>query len=140
MNQNPHRYDDMLNLPHHVSKNHPQMSIYNRAAQFSPFQALTGYEDSVNEAARFVDTQAELTEDQKLILDQKLQYIISHAKEPPLLTVVYFVPDALKNGGSYESLTGHYKGYHPIKRVIGIYTESETKVIHVNDISDIQIL
>lgn len=102
-------YNDIINLPHHVSKKHPQMSLLDRAAQFSPFAALTGHEDAINETARLVDEKIILDEDEKAILDGKLQEIKAHLSEEPKVSVTYFKPDALKQGGSYETVCGGVK-------------------------------
>ena len=99
-------YEDIIGLPHHVSTVHPQMSIYDRAAQFSPFAALTGHEAAIQETARLTEEQAELNEDKKEELNEKLQELIAHAEEHPTVTVTYFKPDDRKEGGKYETVTG----------------------------------
>ena len=112
MNENPndpHRYDDMLALPHHVSLAHPQMPLANRAAQFAPFAALTGYGAAVNETARLTDQRLELDDDQKLLLNDKLQLIQESLRERPVVTVTFFQPDAVKAGGAYVTVTGTIK-------------------------------
>jgi len=101
---NEHRYDDIINLPHHVSKTRPQMSIHDRAAQFSPFAALTGYDDAVEETARLTDEQTELSEDTRNRLDEMLRLIADRIDEQPEIEVTYFVPDDLKEGGRYVTL------------------------------------
>ena len=105
-NQDPHRYDDMLDLPHHVSKTHPQMPLAARAAQFSPFAALVGYEEQIEEAARWTDAQRALSEQAQAALDLRLQWVQEHLAEQPALAITYFVPDARKAGGRYERITG----------------------------------
>lgn len=101
---NEHRYDDIINLPHHVSKTRPQMPMHDRAAQFSPFAALTGYDDAVEETARLTDEQAELSEDTRNKLDEMLRLIADRIDEQPEVEVTYFVPDKLKDGGRYVTL------------------------------------
>ena len=101
---NEHRYDDIINLPHHVSKTRPQMSMHDRAAQFSPFAALTGYDDAVEETARLTDEQCELSEDARNKLDKTLRLIADRIDEQPEIEVTYFVPDELKDGGRYVML------------------------------------
>lgn len=81
------RYDDIINLPHHVPSTRPQMPMIDRAAQFMPFRALTGYEDAVQEAARLTDERPELTEDEKSILDRKLQSLADRISSKPQITV-----------------------------------------------------
>lgn len=102
-------YEDIIGLPHHVSTVHPQMSIYDRAAQFSPFAALTGHEAAIQETARLTEEQAELNEDKKEELNEKLQELIAHSEEHPTVTVTYFKPDDRKEGGKYETVTGIFR-------------------------------
>ena len=103
------RYDDIIDLPHHVSTTHHRMSMLERAAQFQPFRALTGYEDAVRETARLTDDQVELTEDEKALLDGKLQRLADNLASHPLVTVTYFQPDKKKAGGAYVTATGQLK-------------------------------
>ena len=95
-------YEDIINLPHHVSAVHPPMPLSDRAAQFAPFAALTGYGEVIKETARQTDRKPELTEDEKQALDYKLQMAVSLPGEKPMVTVTYFVPDRKKAGGSYH--------------------------------------
>ena len=97
--QNSHKYDDIIHLPHHVSKNHPRMSPMNRAAQFMPFAALTGHEEAIQETARLTDSFVELDEDRKAQLNQQLLMIREHLA----------LPDEKKTGGTYASLRGRIK-------------------------------
>jgi hypothetical protein len=100
------RYEDILHLPHHVSTVHPQMARADRAAQFAPFAALTGHGAAIRETARLTDAQEELDEDVRLVLDEKLQYLLEHLAGRPVITVTFFRTDEKKAGGSYESVTG----------------------------------
>lgn len=102
-------YEDIICLPHHISKKHPQMSLLDRAAQFSPFAALTGHEDAIKETARLTDERINLDEDEKAMLDAKLQEIKAHLKERPQISITYFKPDGNKEGGSYEVICGRVK-------------------------------
>lgn len=111
-------YGDIIDRPHHVSKKRPQMSRLNRAAQFSPFAALTGYDDLVRESARTTDSRIELTEDDMTILNDKLRLIQENLSEPPTVSVVYFVPDALKSGGEYKELVGRVVKIRPLEQVL----------------------
>ena len=86
-------YDDIINLPHHISKTRPRISLEQRSAQFAPFSALTGYEDEIAETGRWVDEKLDLDEERKQILDEKLQSIIKKIKTQPSTTITYFVPD-----------------------------------------------
>lgn len=102
-------YEDIINLPHHVSKKHPQMSIWSRSAQFAPFAALTGYDDAVKETARLTDKRLEIDEGLKNILNNKLQYILDNKLLQPEITFTYFVYDTKKLGGKYIEKTGVVK-------------------------------
>lgn len=102
-------YEDIINLPHHVSKKHPQMSIWSRSAQFAPFAALTGYDDAVKETARLTDKRIEIDEGLKNILNNKLQYILENKLLQPEITFTYFVYDTKKSGGKYIEKTGVVK-------------------------------
>lgn len=105
----PHRYDDIMNLPHHVSKGHLPMPIINRAAQFAPFAALSGYEEAVSETARLTEEKVELDENCKEILDEKLHMIKEHLQDPLkecAVKVTYFEPDEKKAGGEYLTVSG----------------------------------
>ena len=102
-------YDDIINLPHHVSKNHRQMPMEMRAAQFAPFAALTGYDTVINETARLTDQQVELEDYDNERLNRKYAELIENISEHPVITVSYFKPDKHKGGGAYVSKTGHIK-------------------------------
>ena len=109
-NQNDtHRYDDMIDMPHHVSTKHPQMSLHDRAAQFSPFAALTGYDDAIAETARLTDCRIDLSETDLDRLNLKWQLVMEHISERPAVTITYFVPDSKKEGGKYVSASGCVK-------------------------------
>ena len=99
-------YDDIINLPHHVSKSHAQMSMMNRAAQFAPFAALTGHSAAIEETARLTDEQQELAEEDSDALNQKMAYLREVINEHPTITITYFEPDKKKAGGKYKSIEG----------------------------------
>ena len=103
------KYDDIIHLPHHVSATRPHMPMIDRAAQFMPFRALTGYEDAVRETARLTDEKIELTEDEKGILDMRLQKLADEISSQPKVTLTYFRPDKKKTGGAYLTVTGQLK-------------------------------
>ena len=107
--QNNHRYDDIIGLPRHVSKLHPPMPVADRAAQFMPFAALTGFGDAIEETGRLTDDRMELDEDVIEELDGKLQYLREHVKEHPEISVTYFQPDARKAGGAYATAAGRIR-------------------------------
>lgn len=103
------KYDDIIDLPHHVSKTRKPMSLYNRAAQFAPFAALTGYDDAIEETARLTETKVELSDELKNDLNQKINFIKNNIKVHPEITIKYFVRDNKKSGGIYKSLTSIIK-------------------------------
>lgn len=100
------KYKDMLHLPHPVSSTHPRMSLQDRAAQFSPFAALTGYDDALKETARLTEHFIELDEDSKQEIDRQIGYLQQHMKDMLPVRITYFVPDARKDGGAYQTLEG----------------------------------
>ena len=103
------KYDDIIDLPHHVSKTRKPMSLYNRAAQFAPFAALTGYDDAIEETARLTETKVELSDELKNDLNQKINFIKNNIKVHPEIIIKYFVRDNKKSGGIYKSLTSIIK-------------------------------
>ncbi len=113
-----HNYDDIIDLPHHVSPNRRRMSNLERGAQFSPFAALTGYEAAVEEAARSTDGKKELTEEMKALIDAKIQAISEHPDAEPQVTITYFKPDERKEGGAYIRVTGAVKELDRIGKTI----------------------
>lgn len=129
--EDPHRYDDMLDLPHHVSRRHPPMSIENRAAQFSPFAALTGYEAAVQETARTTDQRAELDETEKLAISQKIQLLSENLSAHPHIIITYFQPDGRKAGGAYLQAAGAAQKIDFYARII---TMADGKRIPIDDI------
>ena len=104
-----HRYDDIINLPHPTSNRHPRMPLYDRAAQFSPFAALTGHDAAIKETARLTDEKLELDEEVKARLNEKLQIIKENIGTDVTVFITYFVPDEKKSGGTYASCTGSVK-------------------------------
>ena len=102
-------YSDIINLPHHVSRNHPQMPMMARAAQFAPFAALTGYDAVIHETARLTEGQVELEEYDNERLNRKFAELMTILDSHPEITVSYFKPDERKAGGSFETTTGTVK-------------------------------
>ncbi|MDD4495467.1 MAG: hypothetical protein PHV32_14200 [Eubacteriales bacterium] len=111
-------YDDIINLPHHVSTTRPHMKAIDRAAQFSPFAALTGYDAAVKETARLTDERIELSEDMKTVLSDRLQIIADRMKEQPEIAIIYFQPDAKKNGGAYITAISAVKKIDEYERIV----------------------
>ena len=103
------RYDEIINLPHHVSKTRPQMPMSDRAAQFAPFAALTGYESAIKETGRLTDERIELDEEALTALNRKYQLLMDTLDDAPEVTIIYFQPDERKAGGQYVSATGTVK-------------------------------
>ena len=128
-------FDDIINLPHHVSATRPQMSMLDRAAQFSPFAALTGYDDAIKETGRLTDEKIEMDEDRKAALDMKQAYLIEMIDEQPEISITYFLPDAKKSGGAYVTVTGNLKRFDEYERLL-ILTDG--KKIPMDDIADIE--
>lgn len=129
------RYDDIIHLPHHVSKTRPQMSMMDRAAQFSPFAALTGYDAAIKETGRLTDEKIELGEETKAVLDRKQRYLSDMISVQPEITVTYFLLDERKSGGTYLSVTGKLKRIDEYERMM-ILTDG--KKIPLDDIMDIE--
>ncbi len=111
-------YDDIIRLPHHVSLKHPHMTNIDRAAQFSPFAALTGYDAAIKETARLTVEKVELNEDIKDALSDRLQIIAERIKEHPEITITYFQPDAKKNGGAYATSIGTVQKIGEYDRIV----------------------
>jgi len=106
---NDKNYDDIINLPCPTSKRHPRMTMIDRAAQFAPFAALTGYDDAITETGRLTGTKLDLSEETKEGIDLKINFLIDNIEENPEITVTYFVPDKRKSGGEYLTVTGKLK-------------------------------
>lgn len=134
MQSNNNKYNDILNMPHHVSKKHPQMTIDARAAQFAPFAALTGYEDAIVETARLTSERIELNEEQISIINRKINIIKENIKTTPKLSITYFIPDYRKEGGEYIKIIGNVKKIDEYSKKIVF---EDNKEIRINDILDI---
>lgn len=111
-------YEDIINLPHHVSKTRPQMSMIDRAAQFSPFAALTGYDAAIKETGRLADEKIEMDEEALNILNMKFQLLVDSLADEPEITFTYFKPDERKAGGAYIDATGKVKKVDDFERLI----------------------
>lgn len=127
-------YDDIINLPHHVSKKRPRMSAVDRGAQFSPFAALTGYDAAVKETARLTDKRLELDEYIKEALNEKLRIIGDRLEDSPEISITYFLPDAKKAGGAYVTASGAVK---KIDTYEGILVMADGIKIPIEEISEI---
>ena len=129
------QYDDIINLPHHISKKHPQMSLYARSAQFAPFAALTGYEEAVKETARETNERIDIEDELKSILDGKLQIILEQIKNHPEISITYFIADSKKNGGEYVTVTGLVKKVDLYNQYIYLIDYTEIPINEIIDIS-----
>ena len=138
MNSN---YEEILHLPHHVSKTHPRMSLEARSAQFAPFSAVTGYEDEVSEVARVTENQIEVTDEIRNDINKKLSYIKHNPRQQ--VSITFFVKDTKKQGGKYETITGLVNGdiiYARVKKIDdikNIIILNDGKVIRMEDIIEI---
>jgi len=128
------KYDDIIDLPHHVSPSHPKMPTADRAAQFSPFAALTGYEAAVEETARLTEKKTELSEDMKTILNEKIQIIIDSLDNRPEVTLTYFIPDKKKSGGAYLPVTGIVKKVDAYERRIIMADRTSIPIDQIREI------
>lgn len=135
MNPPNNNYDDIINLPRPISRTRPRMSMEERAAQFAPFAALSGHDAAVAEAGRLTDQKIVLSEDEIALLDEKLRWIGERLSEFPEIRITYFVPDALKDGGSYQTITSPVlhidTTYHDIHLVNGT-TIPIDDVLHID--------
>lgn len=112
------KYEDLLHMPHHTSKARPQMSMQNRAAQFSPFAALVGYDDLIIETARLTDQRMELDESVKAELNEKLRLLLEMLPQQPEVSITYFQPDCKKAGGSCRTASGIVQKYFAFARIL----------------------
>ena len=112
------KYNEIMELPHHVSKTRPQMPMSDRAAQFAPFAALTGYDSAIKETGRLTDEKIELDEETLTVLDRKYQLLMDALDEAPEIEITYFKPDERKAGGKYVSATGTVKKVDDFERLI----------------------
>lgn len=107
------KYGDIIHLPHHVSSVHPHMPVSDRAAQFAPFAALTGYGEVIKETARQTDERPDLSEDEKQELNYKIQLACALPGEKPEIVLTYFVPDRKKSGGACHTARGKIRRIDP---------------------------
>lgn len=129
------KYDDIINMPHHVSSKRPQMSIEARAAQFAPFAALVGYDDVIKETIRLTSNKKDMNEALKDILDDKLQNLHNILEDRPIVTFTYFVPDERKDGGEYARITGIVKKIDSYNKIIKM---QDGNIISIDEIFDIE--
>lgn len=131
------QYDDIIRLLHPDSSKHPRMSIYDRAAQFSPFAALTGHSAAIAETGRLTDRRVELDEYEMTRVDAELQHLQELLPGRPTASITHFVPDERKNGGSYQTVTGEVKR---IDAVNGVIQMADRQCIPIADVFSIEIV
>ena len=127
-------YEDIINLPHPVSKNHPQMPLEDRAAQFAPFAALTGHDAAIKETARVTDERPELSEEAIAQLNDKLNQIRDTIGTEQRFSITYFVPDGKKSGGAYVTCTGPVKKIDEYAHAIVMMDPRVIPMEHVSNI------
>lgn len=130
-----HDYEDIIHLPHHVSPTRPQMPLIDRAAQFSPFAALTGYEAAIKETARMTEERIELDESGKAVLNERLRLVKDRLDERPEVSVTYFLPDEKKAGGAYVTATGVVRKLDEYKRVVVMEDQTVIPIEHIYGIT-----
>ena len=131
------RYDDIINLPHHVSPTRQRMSMHDRAARFAPFAALVGYDDAVAETARLTESRPELDEQEQSAINERLAYIADHILEQPEVRIKYFVPDEHKSGGAIIEVSGKVK---KVFATDGTIVMADGCKIKANDITNLSVL
>ena len=130
------KYDDIIALPHPEPRTHPRMSLHDRAAQFSPFAALTGHSAAIAETGRLTDSRITLDESEMARVDAELQHLQELLPSRPTVSITYFVPDERKAGGSYQTVTGTVRR---IDTVNGALLLTDRRGIPIADIFDISI-
>lgn len=128
------RYDDIIDLPHHVSKTHPQMTMEERAAQFSPFAALTGYDDAVAETRRLTEEWVELSDEEAEDLNKKITYLSEHPDDRHEIQAVYFKPDEKKSGGAYITKQGVIRRIDTVNQYIEFSDRIRIEMKHLKKI------
>ena len=129
------RYDDIITLEHPVSKVHPRMSVMDRAAQFSAFAALSGYEDAIDETERNTETYTELDEGEKEILNEQLLKIKENIASHPMTTCTYFEPDPKKEGGAYRTYSGKVRRIDEYEKKLVFEDGTEIWIDSLRDIT-----
>ena len=129
------KYDQILELPHHISKTHPQMPMADRAAQFAPFAALTGYDDAIRETGRLTEDKVDAEENYLQMLDVKLQLLRDHLADAPEVVFTYFQEDERKCGGAYLTVSGKVKKIEEYERQILLQDGTRLRMDDILDIS-----
>ena len=132
-NDDRNPYADIIDLPHHVSPTRKRIPIKDRAAQFAPFAALTGYDSAIAETARYTEDSVELDENRKAEIDQVLQWIEEELETRPEVTITWFVPDDRKEGGEFRTERKQIRKLDPIKRTILTMDGTEISIDSITD-------
>ena len=130
------KYDDIIALPHPEPRTHPRMSLHDRAAQFSPFAALTGHSAAIAETGRLTDSRITLDESEMARVDAALQRLQELLPQAPAVSITYFVPDERKTGGSYQTITGVVRRIDTVNSVLLL---TDQRAIPIPDILDVAI-
>ena len=131
------QYNDIIDLPHHQSATRPHMSNYDRAAQFAPFAALTGYDDAVKETARLTDKKVELDEYSKDALNERLNMIQDAIDEQPEVSITYFLLDKKKSGGAYVTATDRVKKIDEYENIVLLQDGTKIPIDDIYEISSV---
>lgn len=131
------KYDDIIHLPHHVSKSRPRMSMQDRAAQFMPFAALTGHDAAIKETARITEDRLDLTDDAIAELDRKLQIVRDSAGSGQAVRITYFLPDSKKDGGKYVEKVGVLRR---VDDTVGVLIFEDGSELAITDVADAELL
>lgn len=132
--RNNHAYDDIIDLPNPTSRKHPRMPLYDRAAQFSPFAALTGHDAAIKETARLTTDKLELSEDTIAKLNEQLNMINENIGAEPFVEITYFVPDDKKSGGAYISHSGVIKKIDKYERIVIMTDKTSIPIEQISEI------
>ncbi|MGN0222065.1 MAG: hypothetical protein ACI4BA_08105 [Prevotella sp.] len=128
------KYSKIINLSHHVSKSRPQMTMYQRAAQFAPFAALTGHSAAIQETARPTDRKLELSDSECDLINMKIALLMEHIQKHPEVSITFFVPDRCKEGGCYITHTGTVKRWDDNEQAITFEDGTRIRTSEIIDV------
>ena len=128
-------YDDIINLPHYEPKNHPRMSMMNRAAQFAPFSAVAGHDAAIREAGRITDGWMDIADSGNEELNRKMELLLSKLSEHPMVTIEYFPPDQHKSGGSYHTISGNVRRIDEYERIIELMDRQKIPIDFIRNLT-----
>ena len=128
-------YDDIIHLPHHVSKTHPQMPMMNRAAQFAPFSDVVGHEAAIREAGRITDGWMDIADSGNEELNRKMELLLSRLSEHPMVIIEYFLPDQHKSGGSYHTISGNVRRIDEYERIIELMDRQKIPIDFIRNLT-----